>query len=359
MEIQQWEASKTEEDEDILIQSGVLTQSEAKEKLVFSTVAIIIGKIVIKALVRYAFRHAIRRLTQYAARQALRRLATYTAKRYIKRSTARILMRLSKKAIKYVGKKVMRGLKDKYALCVKNKCVPLVSGELVQTNVASPTYIDVGASAINHADDSGLPVKYSQATIKSWCDATSTCLGYYAARNNAYWRGLKKGARINFWYTGNHGFKVFKKAAAPSSPSPQQSRVSKCGSNCAREYATVVETNINRFEKMWSGKTTAQCYAANDDCPLSTPYRYSGTNRCFKTGSPNWGGAMCNIDPARDVAHHRRDTKCDCTPVPGFDNRLFKHERFGCQSFLRRNSVTVNPETLCYGRGWFKNNCCK
>merc|ERR1712070_892894 len=147
-----------------------------------------------------------------------------------------------------------------------------------------------------------------------WCNAESTCLGYYHASRGDYWRGLKAGHRRNFWYTGNHGFTVKKKVAAPATTTKL---VSKCGSNCAREYTTVLETNINRFERMWKGQTTAQCYAANGDCPLSMPYRYPNTNRCFKT---KWGGPMCNINPATDHhRHHRRDAKCDCTPVPGFD----------------------------------------
>merc|ERR1711959_154734 len=198
------------------------------------------------------------------------------------------------------GKKFMKKFNKKYDLCVKNKCVPLVGGELVQTNVASRwQYTNVGRSAIQNADDSGLPVKKSEAAVKSWCDATSTCLGYYAAANNAYWRGLKAGNRVNFWYTGNHGFTVKKKVAAPAAAAPAAAApatttstvstvVSKCGSNCAREYTTVVETNINRFEKMWKGQTTAkQCNAAIDNCPPSTPYRYPNTNRCFKTA--HWG----------------------------------------------------------------------
>jgi len=67
-------------------------------------------------------------------------------------------------------------------------------------------------SLVNHADDSGETVHYSEADVKTYCDQTAACLGYYAPANKAYWRGLHAGQRANFWYTGNHGFTVRKKA---------------------------------------------------------------------------------------------------------------------------------------------------
>jgi len=65
--------------------------------------------------------------------------------------------------------------------------------------------------------------------------------------------------------------------------------------------------------------------AATDDgirtpngCPENMPTLYPNTHRCFQTGpivdggpGGDWGGAMCNIDPATDpVQHHRNDRKC-------------------------------------------------
>jgi len=80
-----------------------------------------------------------------------------------------------------------------------------------------PTYVN---SLVNNADDSGETVYHSEAQVKSYCDQTAACLGYYAAANNAYWRGLHAGHRVNFWYTGNHGFTVRKKENPSPAPAP-------------------------------------------------------------------------------------------------------------------------------------------
>jgi len=139
-------------------------------------------------------------------------------------------------------------------------------GFTVRKKPPPPTYVN---SLVNNADDSGETVYHSEAQVKSYCDQTAACLGYYAAANNAYWRGLHAGHRVNFWYTGNHGFTVRKKTT-------------KGAGDCAQP----------------------------SECPPSMPKRYPGTNRCFQR---IWGGNMCNVDPTNDpVAHHRGDKKCIC-----------------------------------------------
>jgi len=65
-----------------------------------------------------------------------------------------------------------------------------------------------------------------------------------------------------------------------------------------------------------------------NDCPAHIPYRFPGNNRCFEKGSPNWGGKMCNINPAADpFAWQRADKSCCPNAIPhrfAGNNRCFE-----------------------------------
>jgi|ERR1711977_575891 len=86
------------------------------------------------------------------------------------------------------------------------------TGNLNGMRVWKKTYVN---SLVNMADDSGEKVfrgSNAEVAVKNYCNSKSTCLGYYAAAGNAYWRGLHAGSRRDFWYTGNlNGMRVWKK----------------------------------------------------------------------------------------------------------------------------------------------------
>merc|ERR1712072_971832 len=99
---------------------------------------------------------------------------------------------------------------------------PTYVDSLVTASTASgPTYVD---SLVDNADDSGETVYHSEAQVKSYCDQTAACLGYYAAANNAYWRGLRRSSceLLVHWQPRLHSAKEAAAAAANVCQQPRE-----------------------------------------------------------------------------------------------------------------------------------------